>query len=121
MEIAEIIKIEREQRDMTQEDLAKILGITRDSISLWEIGKRIPGTHYLKILCDTFEISADYLLGRTDELGGVAIPSPTVPALAGDEKRLLDMFERMSHPMKIRALAYCEGLLSADPKRASKD
>lgn len=60
--IGEIIRAERINKNMTQEELAIKLGITQDSISLWEKGKRLPDTQYIIELCKIFEISADYLL-----------------------------------------------------------
>lgn len=60
--IGEIIRTERLNKNMTQEELAIKLGITQDSISLWEKGKRLPDTQYIIELCKIFEISADYLL-----------------------------------------------------------
>ena len=64
--IAKIIKEERTLRKMTQDELAKVLGVTQDSISLWEKGKRIPDTIYIIELCKYFDISADYLLCLKD-------------------------------------------------------
>lgn len=75
MKIANIIKSERQILGITQHELAEKLGITQDSISLWETGKRIPDTQYLMPLCATLNISIDYLLGRTDELGKLLNPN----------------------------------------------
>ena len=48
---------------MTQRELAEIIGVTQDSVSLWEKGKRLPATEHIIALCKFFKISADYLLG----------------------------------------------------------
>ncbi len=64
--IGKIIKEERTQKKLTQEELAKQIGVTQDSISLWEQGKRIPDTQYIILLCKVLEISSDYLLGLTE-------------------------------------------------------
>lgn len=66
MTIGEIIKTERKIKKLTQEQLAKKIGITQDSISLWETNKRIPDTIYIIELCKILNISADYLLGLDD-------------------------------------------------------
>ena len=58
-----IIKEERLQHAMTQRELAEIIGVTQDSVSLWEKGKRLPATEHIIALCKFFKISADYLLG----------------------------------------------------------
>ena len=60
MEITgKIIKEERIAKNLKQEELAKMLGVTQDSISLWENGKRLPATQYVILLCKTLNISAD--------------------------------------------------------------
>ena len=44
---AERIKILREQAGMSQEKLAKRLGITRSSVNAWEMGISTPSTQYI--------------------------------------------------------------------------
>ncbi len=61
--IGQIIKDERTSKNLSQTELAKLLGLTYDSISFWENDKRLPDTQYIIQLCKIFEISADYLLG----------------------------------------------------------
>lgn len=65
--IGDIIRTERLNKNMTQKELAIKLGITQDSISLWEKGKRLPDTQYVIELCKVLDISADYLLGLKKE------------------------------------------------------
>lgn len=115
------IKELREENGFSQTTVATAIGGSQSNLAKWEKGQVQPTADAIIKLADFFNVSADFLLGRSDDLGNIFVPSPTVPTLTDDEKQLLDMFERMSHQMKIRALAYCEGLLSADPKRASKD
>lgn len=64
--IGEKIKELRKEMDCTQNALAQVLGVTQDSISLWETGKRIPDTQYVVALARFFEVSTDYLLGLED-------------------------------------------------------
>ena len=61
--IAEKIKFLREEKGMTQTDLAKRLGITRSSVNAWELGISVPSTQYLVELSGLFNVSTDYLLG----------------------------------------------------------
>lgn len=61
--IADRIKALREQRSMTQAELAKRLGITRSSVNAWEMGISVPSTQYLVEVANIFKVSADYLLG----------------------------------------------------------
>lgn len=56
----------REDHDMTQTDVAKYLGIAQTVYSRYERGfQTIPVEHLLK-LADLYEVTTDYLLGRTD-------------------------------------------------------
>lgn len=61
--ISERIKTLREQRDMTQAELAKRLVITRSAVNAWEMGISVPSTQYVVGLAELFHVSADYLLG----------------------------------------------------------
>lgn len=63
---AERIKILREQAGMSQEKLAKRLGITRSSVNAWEMGISTPSTQYIAELAGLFRVSADYLLGLNE-------------------------------------------------------
>ena len=56
----------REDRDLRQEDVAKILGISQMVYSRYERGfQTIPVIHLLK-LADYYKVSTDYILGRTN-------------------------------------------------------
>ncbi|MGN0573425.1 MAG: helix-turn-helix domain-containing protein [Acutalibacteraceae bacterium] len=61
--VADRIKGLREQRGLTQTELAKLLGITRSSVNAWEMGVSIPSTQYIVELSLIFKVSTDYLLG----------------------------------------------------------
>lgn len=61
--IAERIKMLRENKQLSQSDLSKRLGITRSSINAWEMGISTPSTTYLVELSQIFHVSIDYLLG----------------------------------------------------------
>ncbi|MDO7907197.1 helix-turn-helix transcriptional regulator [Paenibacillus sp. JX-17] len=57
----------REQRGLTQEELAGSLGITRASLSHYEKNRRKPDFETLTKIADIFEVSIDYLIGRTSQ------------------------------------------------------
>lgn len=96
--IGEIIKTERKNRNLTQKDLAKLLGVTQDSISLWEMGKRIPDTQYVIEFCKIFDISAGYLLGLEDDFGARVQNAGNSTVGGGElnakERALLEAFRR---------------------------
>ena len=63
MEHWERIKALREDRDITQRNLAKYLNIAQNTYSQYENGKREIPISVLVKLCQYFEVSADYILG----------------------------------------------------------
>lgn len=61
--VAEKVRMLREQRGLSQAELAKQLGITRSSVNAWEMGISVPSTQYVVELANLFSVSTDYLLG----------------------------------------------------------
>lgn len=57
----------RKKMDMTQEELADRLGITRASLSHYETNRREPDYDTLQRIADFFHVSLDYLMGRTED------------------------------------------------------
>ena len=66
MEIGQEIKKRRTELNITQEELAKRLNVTRAAISNWEVGRNYPDIQLLVKLSDELNISLDQLL-RGDE------------------------------------------------------
>ena len=57
----------REDRDITQRDLAEYLHICQNTYSQYETGKHQLPVEILIRLADYFDTSTDYILGLTDE------------------------------------------------------
>lgn len=55
----------RVDRDMTQREVGEVLGIPQQQYSQYETGQIDLPLRYLRKLIDLFDVSADYLLGRT--------------------------------------------------------
>ena len=58
----------RKQRKLSQEDLAEKLGITRQTISNWELNETSPDLKQDSKLCDIFNISLDELTGKENAI-----------------------------------------------------
>ncbi len=56
----------RLEKGLLQSDIAKIIGKKDRIVGFYESGERDPSTETLSILADFFEVSTDYLLGKTD-------------------------------------------------------
>jgi len=54
-------------KGITQRQLAVLCDTTEVSVSRWVRGKRIPDAEMLYKLCKALNVSADYLLGLSDE------------------------------------------------------
>jgi len=64
---SELLKDLRIDSDMTQEQVAKELGISVSHYGHFEAGIREPNLHTLIGLCKLFHVSSDYLLGITED------------------------------------------------------
>jgi len=55
-----------EERRITQQELADVLGVTRQAVSLYATGQSTPDIKALEKIANYFDVSADYLLGRME-------------------------------------------------------
>lgn len=67
MNYAQRIRNIREDHDLKQKDLAIILKTSQSYYSKYELGVRPLPVEHLITLCRYYNISADYILGFTDE------------------------------------------------------
>lgn len=65
METYEILRGLREDRDLTQQNLADLLKIGRTMYRRYETGETEIPIRHLKVLCTFYGVSSDYLLGLT--------------------------------------------------------
>ena len=72
MKFHEILRKERSNLGLNQVEFAKIFNVTKQTVSNWENGNRNPDSATLSKLADYFEVTVDYLIGRTDK----KIPKP---------------------------------------------
>ena len=56
----------RMEKELTQDELASILGLNRATISSYERSALYPSVEALLEICHYFQVSADYLLGLSD-------------------------------------------------------
>lgn len=66
MTLGQRISLCRKQRGMTQEELGEKLGVSRQAVSKWEGDQTTPDLQYLKIMCEEFGVTADWLLFEKD-------------------------------------------------------
>ncbi len=63
----EILSSLRRERSISQRAAAAALGISQALLSHYENGAREPGLSFVCRACDYYGVSADYLLGRSDQ------------------------------------------------------
>lgn len=87
--VGERLKRIRKENNYTQEELAQKLGLEPPAVSKYETDRvQIPQEYIIKI-CDIFNISCDYLLGRTNIQNAIDEPI----AIAASTKNGIDLSE----------------------------
>lgn len=61
------IKYLRDELEITQEEISKVLGCTRTAYSLWEINKNTIPLYYLNRISNVYNINIDYLVDLSNE------------------------------------------------------
>ena len=84
----------RTQRKMTQHDISEKTGIPSTSISHIEAGSRKPSLENFYKLIVVLNVSADYLLGRTDQYSylGTDPISKSIQGLPESEREMIQKF-----------------------------
>lgn len=97
----------RTERKKTHQDMADMLGITRQAYSHYENGKREPDYSTLGRLASYFEVSIDYLLGKSnvrsfEEVEVDVDPSINVAYLGGVKHELTpDVARRLKEDIEL--------------------
>ena len=68
METKDVLYALRTKRNMTQDELAEKVFVTRQAVSRWEKGETVPGPETLKLLSGFFNVSINTLLGSPQTL-----------------------------------------------------
>jgi transcriptional regulator with XRE-family HTH domain len=66
---SERLRTAREHRKLSQAELAEKADLQPSAISHFENGRRSPSFDNLKGLADALDVTTDYLIGRSDEMG----------------------------------------------------
>ena len=61
------LKSLRTQKQLKQSELAEIIGVRNTAVSMMERGERGPSVEVICALADYFDVSLDYLVGRSDD------------------------------------------------------
>ena len=69
-----ILRLLRGEKEMSQQELADALGISKSAINMYERGERQPNFETLEAIADFFNVDIDYLLGRTTKTTKIIKP-----------------------------------------------
>ena len=79
MEFNRIIKLLRKERGITQKQAAEDLGVSQALLSHYEKGIRECGLDFVVRVADYYNVSCDYLLGRSAERNGMMLTADELP------------------------------------------
>ena len=73
------IKRLREQRNLNQDELGEIVGVTGKAVYSWESNRTEPKMGIVQALADYFRVSTDYLITGTDEQSQMPVNVVQIP------------------------------------------
>ena len=107
----------RNEKNLTQKELANYLNMSKNVICEWEKGRSEPSIENLKKLSIIFDCSIDFLLGKTDDDFGT---SYSLPVMDKETQELLKIFEILNQRQRELLLAYAEGMLEFEKEYKNK-
>lgn len=112
MAFSDILKYLREEREITQKELAKACNLSSQCICALEQGTRNPTGTTVAALAAFFGVSADYLLELENDYG-VKTSAPMGERLTASERELLSNFRKLSPYLQGIAINTVRGLTGA--------
>ena len=103
----ENLRIIREKRHKNQLNVALAVGVTQESISMYESGVSYPSAIVLIKLSKYLETSTDYLLGLTDDDTPIKYMNRN---LTNKEKELLERFIYLATEDQLKLIGYADSL-----------
>lgn len=101
------VKDLRKEKKLSQKQLAEQIHIAQNSLSQIETNTANPSIDVLISLADFFQVSVDFLLGRSDDFGNVSVQTNGVQ-LTADEDRLLTVYRKLTEKNKMHVSAYAQ-------------
>ena len=86
MDISERLQELRKKEGYSQEQVAEMLGLSRQAISKWESGQGKPEIDNIIKLTEIYHVSADYILLGTEK---VSVPAPEKKKLSHEYKKAI--------------------------------
>ena len=114
------IKKLRQEKELTQSQLAELLKLDQTTISKWELGKALPDSQMLIRLAEFFDVSTDFLLGISKFYYPDQVKATHGNfSYSSNEQALLNNFRKLPDDLQRRASAYMEILVSLTKEEAN--
>ena len=103
----------RKERGISQRTAAKELGISQALLSHYENGVREPGLAFVSRACDYYNVSADFLLGRTLSRDGMVFDVDVMPDASQEKDNVLrgSVMAALSKKLLVNSVAMLFDLL----------
>lgn len=98
----------RTKKKMSQINLSVKLGVSQETISAYESGKSFPSVNTLLKLCEIFNVSADYLLDKTNI--PTTVNNLLIDNLNAKELEIIALYRKIPANKKERAIGLMMGL-----------
>ena len=92
-EFSRTLSLLRKERGVSQRTAAGDLGISQALLSHYENGAREPGLGFVCRVCDYYNVTADYLLGRSSNPNGIDRSADVTKAFIGELRVLANKAE----------------------------
>ncbi|MFC5467685.1 helix-turn-helix domain-containing protein [Cohnella suwonensis] len=112
MSMGERLRELRLRRKISQEEVAKHIGITRSAYSHYEINNRQPVYETLIKLAAFFDVSLDYIIG-----GANSKPKPE-SGVSAESREILSLIQHMSQDQRKKSLHLINDLIRQEQHRA---
>lgn len=107
MEFSEILKILREKNGYTQKDLGTLINLSEQAVSHYENNTNSPNIDTIIKIANIFDVSIDYLLGRSandapysrlvQKFGGITVDELIARLLSLDQKHRADALTAITY------------------------
>ena len=105
-EIGEMIRVRRLSREMSQEELAKLCGVSPSTISMYEMGRRRPKDAIVEALADAFNVPIWSILYKENEVIPVSEEEGTPKT--SEARRVSAGIDRMPPDVRKKMMEYME-------------
>ena len=104
------LREQREQKGLKQTEVGRLLNVTNQTISAYELAERRPDHEMLTKLADLYGTKVDYLLGRTDDPRPPDRLEPLPPELDANVDRAIAFIKTLPPEEAVKALRILEAV-----------